>query len=111
MKHENLMKKLCKELETMEEKYKSGGEMSVQDLDKIDKLTHSLKSLKVFEEMEESQEMQSYARRSSYAYGNPIYNSYADGSYGNGSYARGMSREMDPGMSGHYAPYYPERRW
>jgi len=99
-----LENKLCKELELLEEKYRTGAEMSEGDLRKIDLLTHAMKSLATFTAMKGSEmPPENY---SSYGMGNS-YNSYAD------PYMRGMrSRDMGPDMSGHYPfPYPEERRW
>lgn len=40
-----------KEMDTLEEKYEKGTQLSGQDLDHIDKMAHALKSLKTYEAM------------------------------------------------------------
>ena len=52
----HLQNKLCKELEALEDKYRSGAEMSEGDLRKIDLLTHSIKSLKTYIAMKEAED-------------------------------------------------------
>jgi len=99
--------KLCKELDLLQEKYRTGAEMSEGDLRRIDLLAHSLKSLVCYMEKKGSDEWQGES-----------FNSYNNGnSYMNNSTAmRGMrSRDIAPDMSGHYPMNYPvypeERRW
>ena len=105
-----LENKLCKELEFLEEKYRTGADMSEGDLRRIDLLVHSMKSLATYTAMRQAENEQ---------YGNQNMmgnNSYAN-SYGNpygNSYGRNMgqySREVE--ASGHYPypPYQEERRW
>lgn len=101
--------KMCKELQILEEKYRTGVDMSEGDLRRIDLLVHSLKSLATYSAMKEAEEMNNTPYNSSYD--NNSGNSY-NNSYTRGRMDRPMSRDMD--MSGHmpYAPYYPEeRRW
>ena len=111
----NLEKKMCHELEILEEKYRNGAEMSEGDLRKIDLLMHSLKSMAAYKAMRESEEVQSYNNGSSYMNNNG--NSYMNNSYarGRGMDGRYISRDMGQDMSGHYPvnyPMYPEdRRW
>ena len=113
----NLEKKMCKELEILEEKYRSGAEMSEGDLRRVDLLVHSLKSLATYRAMRDAEDMQR-------GYGNQNMNnsgnSYMGNSYmrNNNSDGRYMSRDsgMSQEMSGHYPmnyhPMYPEeRRW
>jgi len=105
-----LENKLCKELEILEEKYRSGNEMNESDLRRIDLLTHAMKSLAAYTAMQtESPQMYN----NSY-----MNNSYMNGSYMNGSYMNNPNygNNMRNGdMSGHYPPNYPmypeERRW
>ena len=94
-KHEILENKMCKELDSIEEKYRSGVEMSEADLRKIDMIVHALKSLATYEAMKEAEEYQEYEQ--SFAM-QPQY----------------MSRNSYNTMSGHYPPpFYPNqpRRW
>ena len=105
-KHENLEKKMCRELEMLESKYSDTAELSIEDLKKIDTLAHALKSLATYNAMKEAEEgegMDGYSgRRGRNAY--------------NGRY---MSRSMGPqsyddGYSGRYPyPMWPpnERGW
>lgn len=96
-RHEFLETKLCKELDALEEKYRSGADMSEADLRRADMLAHTLKSLEAYDAMKEAKEMNSY-------------NSY------NNSYARGMEQmrsrdgsmnSMRYGYSGEHFPYHP----
>ena len=108
----NLEKKLCKELEALEEKYRSGAEMSEGDLRRIDLLAHSLKSMATYKAMREAEDAQAYNGHSSYAVSN---NSYMNNSYNRGMDGRYMNRDMSQEMSGHFHPTYPmypeDRRW
>lgn len=106
--YQHLESKLCKELQDLEEKYRSGAEMSEGDLRRIDLLVHSLKSLATYRAMKEAQgyEDNNYMGGNSY-----MNNSYARGRGMDGRY---ISRDMEHDMSGHYPAYpmYPEnRRW
>lgn len=109
-----LENKLCKELEILEEKYRTGAEMSEGDLRRIDLLVHSMKSLATYTAMKQH-EMEQY--NSSYGMNNGSYvnNSYANNSYTDSSYAMRRSMDNRPDMSGHYPMNYPmypeERRW
>lgn len=103
----HLEQKMCKELEALEEKYRSGAEMSEGDLRRVDLLAHALKSLSTFKAMKEAEEMQ---------YGGNSYNNSYNNSYMGNSYARGRdgmgrftSRDMNPDMR--YPMYPEERRW
>ena len=116
-RNENLMEAMCRELETLDKKFASGGgEMSVQDLEKADKLYHALKSAETYYAMKESEEWEdkdasgrSYARRgrdsmgrftsreggssrepgSSYGYSGYPGGSGYSGGYGSGGYGSG----------------------
>ena len=57
----NLESALCRELDKLEEKYRSGAEMSEGDLRRVDLLTHSLKSLGVYVAKKEAEEAQRMA--------------------------------------------------
>lgn len=108
-----LENKLCKELELLEEKYRTGAEMSEGDLRKIDLLAHSMKSLAAYIGMKSS-EMPQYetpAPMNSMNSMNSYNNNYGNASYMDNSYGMRMSREGD--MSGHYPypMYREERRW
>ena len=92
-KFEALEKKMCQELEAIETQIKSGGQMSVQDLDKIDKLTHAMKSLRAYKKMLLEEE-----------YG------MEDGMSGRRNPYNG--RYMDAGPHGYSGGYgYPPMRW
>lgn len=98
----NLEKKMCKELEALEEKYRTGAEMSEGDLRRIDLLVHSLKSMATYRAMKNAEE---YENNQSY-----MGNSYTN----NASYANNYRGRENPYNSGHYPyqPMYPEeRRW
>lgn len=110
-----LENKLCKELELLEEKYRTGAEMSEGDLRKIDLLVHSMKSLATYTAMKQS-EMNQY-NNSSYGMNNGSYsnNSYGNNSYMDNSHMMRQNRDVNSEMSGHYPMNYPmypeERRW
>lgn len=91
-KFEALEKEMCKELETIEQKMKSGTEMSETDLKRVDMLTHAMKSLATYKAMKESEE---------YGPGTGSSRSYAEG-YSNG-YSAGMQQS-----GGHY-PMFDDR--
>lgn len=42
---------ILKEMDSLEDKYLTGAQLSMQDLDHIDKMAHALKSLKTYEAM------------------------------------------------------------
>ena len=113
MKHEILEQKMCKELDTLEEKYRQGVEMSIQDLEKIDKLYHALKSMATYNAMKEAE---------AYGQGGDSPQDGYSGRRGRGPDGRYMSRDMGPHMSGNYDdgysghyPMYPRdyypRQW
>ena len=128
-KFEHLEHKMCKELELLEDKVKSG-DMSTQDLEKIDKLAHALKSLKTYTAMmeaEEGYEEEGFSGYSGEGGGNSGRRGLgANGRYvsreGGSSYAEGYSQgyseamsqmsQAGGGNSGHFPmmPYAP-RRW
>lgn len=102
-KHEVLEQKLCKELESLEDKYRGGKELDETDLKRMDLIYHTLKSKATYDAMKMSEE----------------YN-MSGASY---EYRGGYSgRSMDPGYSGYrgYSGHYPmmprpyydiERQW
>lgn len=115
-KHELLEAKLCKELDLLQEKYRTGAEMSEGDLRRIDLLAHSIKSLATYGAMKEAEEAK-YGPMGGNSYNNSYTNSYMNS--GTNAYNQSqrdgmnhyMSRESYPNTSG-YMPYYPEdRRW
>lgn len=110
----HLENKMCKELEALEEKYRTGMEMSEGDLRRIDLLSHALKCLAAYKEKKETEEFNGMSGNS---YMNNSYmnnsgmNSYAN-SYGYGQNKMGRYTSRDMEMSGHYPPMYPDdRRW
>ena len=115
-----LENKLCKELELLEEKYRTGAEMSEGDLRRIDLLVHAMKSLATYTAMKQA-EMGQYNQSGSYNSYNMNGNSYGNNSYANSYTNNDMrndmmrSRGMGSEMSGHYPMNYPmypeERRW
>lgn len=105
----NLEKKMCRELDALEEKYRTNAELSESDLRRADLLLHSLKSMATYKAMREAEEMnnQSYGM-------NPSRSGGYDNSYrGRDNMGRYTSNDMSPDMSGHmFPPYYrEERRW
>ena len=101
-KFEALEKKLCQELEAIEQKVKGGAEMSVQDLEKIDKLAHAMKSLATYKAMREAEEWDEEGM--SGRRGRAMNGRYVSRDYGPRSY--------DDGYSGYYPHMWPpERRW
>lgn len=102
-KHELLENKLCKELDLLEEKYRTGAEMSEGDLRRIDLLTHAIKSLATYSAMKEAEEARSYMSHD---------RGYeTDMSYGNRNMDRFVSRDNYHPL-GNMQPYYPQdRRW
>lgn len=110
-KFEALEKSMCKELEAIEQKMKSGTEMSVQDLDKVDKLTHAMKSLATYKAMKEAEEYGMEDGMSGARGRSPMTGRYVSRDPGYSGYGR----SYDDGYSGHYPmmyPAYPEpRRW
>lgn len=118
--YKHLENKMCKELEALEEKYRTGAEMSEGDLRRIDLLVHSLKSMATYKAMKEAEEYNPNIDNSSYMNSSRMNNSYMNNSYADSSYARGRDGRFvsrDHGMmSGHYPMNYPpmypeERRW
>lgn len=106
-KFEALEKKMCMELEALEQKIKGNGEMSVQDLDKVDKLAHAMKSLATYMAMKEAEEYETdgmSGRRGR----NSVNGRYMSRDGGQ-SYAEGYSQGYAEGMrqSGHYPMYHP----
>lgn len=108
-KFESLEKAMCKELEILEQKFKNGSEMSVQDLDKVDKLAHAMKSLATYKAMKEAEDYEHEQPEEGFSGRrgrSPMTGRYIsrDGgrSYAEG-YSQGYSAAMSQ-MSGHY-PY------
>lgn len=99
-KFEALEKTLCQELEAIDQKLKSGTEMTTNDLEKVDKLTHAMKSLATYKAMRDAEEEWNEdgmsGRRSRAANGRYISR---DSGYSDG-WARGYSEAMR--QTGHY---------
>ena len=104
-KYEGLEKAMCEELEALERKMHGGGDMTIQDLEKVDKLTHALKCLATYEAMKEAEEyeMDGMSGRRGRA-ANGRYVSRSPGNYEDG-YSRGYSEAMSR------MPHYPDRNW
>lgn len=110
-KFEALEKQMCMELEAIEQKLKSGTEMSETDLKRVDMLSHAMKSLATYKAMKEAEEEYEdggmSGRRGRAMNGRFVSrdggSSYADG------YSRGYSEAMYQ-QSGHWpmGPW-PER--
>lgn len=107
-KHEILEQKMCKELESIEERLRGGNEMSMQDLEKVDKLYHALKSKATYDAMKEAEEyegqgMSGYRGRSATTGRYVSRDSGESQSYAEG-YSQGYSEAMNQmnGGSGHY---------
>lgn len=97
--YKHLENKMCKELDALEEKYRTGMELSEGDLRRIDLLVHSLKSLATYKAMKEAEEAQ---------YGN----SYMNNSHMNYNSYNNNNRYMSREMPERYPPMYQEdRRW
>ena len=93
-----LEEKMCKELESLEEKYRtSNSEMTVQDLEKIDKLYHALKSKATYEAMKEYDENDDFEGVS--------------GRRGRDGMGRYISRDMSHEMSRRDWPNYQRDEW
>ena len=106
-KFETLEKKMCMELEAIEQKLSGGTEMTETDLKRIDLLAHAMKSLATYKAMIDpegwEEDMGMSGRRGRAANGRYVSrdggNSYADG------YSRGYYEGMN--QSGHWP--MPER--
>ena len=94
-KHDILEQRMCKELEALEDKYRSGGELAEADLKRIDMLYHALKSKATYDAMKEASE---------YEYDEEGFS----GRRGRAMNGRYVSRDPGPDWSGYY-PRYP--RW
>lgn len=114
-KFELLEKKMCKELQALEDKYVSGGEMSSAELEKIDMLAHALKSLATYRAMHEAEEMGEEEGFSGVRGRSSVTGRYVSREGGNSfseGYSRGYSEamsQMQGGNSGHY-PMGPQWR-
>lgn len=112
-KFEVLEKKMCMELDAIEQKLQAGAEMTETDLKRADMLAHAMKSLATYKAMKEAEEYETggdiSGRRGRGMNGRYVSrdggSSYADG------YSRGYSEAMN--QSGHWnypaAPEYFRR--
>ena len=111
-KYELLESKICKELDLLEEKYRTGAEMSEGDLRRLDLLAHSIKSLATYSAMKEAEENRSYPVRQQRQVNNNYDSSYNDNMYPQREMTnRFVSRENHPPASGLMSYYPEERRW
>lgn len=109
-KFEFLEKKMCMELETIEQKLQSGTEMTDKDLERADKLAHAMKSLATYKAMKEAEEEYDEGGMSGYR-GRGRNGRYVSRE-GAASYADGYSRGYSEAMrqSGHYPMPMPDGR-
>lgn len=115
----HLQNKMCRELESLEEKYRSGAEMSEGDLRRIDLLTHAMKSLATYIAMKEAEDYR-VEQMAGQNYSGSMNSSYnQNGSYApNNSYAQNMPYHNNSyGYQNNYGyhnepPYHDNnRRW
>lgn len=110
---ESLEKAMCKELEAIDQKLKSGVDLNTNELDRADKLAHALKSLATYTAMKNSEEYGDYEGGMSGYRGRGANGRYVSREAGN-SYAEGYSRGYNEArsqmeaQSGRY-PYMSER--
>lgn len=117
-RYENLEKTLCKELEKLDKKYGGDVEMSEADAHKADMLYHALKSAATYHAMKDAEEMEGDDMEGEYSGESRSYRR-SGRSYRGGSYRRGrdmrtgryISRDMEPGYSGHYPMEYIDPYW
>lgn len=116
-RYEHLEKAMCKELEKLDKKYTADVEMSEQDAERARKLYHALKSAETYHAMKDAEEYEDEEGEEGYSGEN---RSMRRGrSYRGGSYRRGrdmrtgryISRDMEPGYSGHYPMEYIDPYW
>ena len=120
--YEHLEKAMCKELEKLDKKYMADVEMTEQELTRADKLYHALKSAATYHAMKDAEEWEDEEGEDGYSETRAMRR--GGRSYRGGSYRRGrdmrtgryISRDMEPGYSGHYPmeyidPMYWERRY
>lgn len=108
-KHDILEQKMCKELDMLEEKYRTApGDMNVQDLDKIDKLYHALKSKATYDAMKEAEEDYQDQDGMSGRRGRDYMGRYVSRDNGYSGYP---GREPMDAWSGHYPMNPPYYRW
>lgn len=112
-KFEKLEKKMCMELEAIEQKLASGTEMSETDLKRADMLAHAMKSLATYTAMKEAEEEygeEGFSGEMSGRRGRAMNGRFVSRDGGN-SYADGYSRGYAEGMnqSGHWPNWYPEK--
>lgn len=100
-KYEMIEKRMCMEMEAIEQKLQGGAEMSETDLKRIDMLAHAMKSLATYKAMKEAEEYGDISGSRGRGMNGRFVsrdggNSYADG------YARGYAEGMN--QSGHWYP-------
>ena len=97
-KFEALEKKMCQELEAIEQKLKSGAEMSETDLKRADLLAHTMKSLATYKAMKDAEEYEMDDVGMSGSRGRPSNGRYVSRAYGpeHTSYDDGMSGRCYP---------------
>lgn len=91
-KFEFLEKKMCEELEAIEQRLKNGAEMSETDLKRADILAHAMKSLATYKAMKDAEEyeMDGYSGRRGRAMNGRYVSRDSGSSYADG-YSRGYS--------------------
>ena len=121
-RYEHLEKAMCKELEKLDKKYTADVEMSEQDAERARKLYHALKSAETYHAMKDAEEWDEEDGEEGYSEARGMRRGgrlYRGGSYRRGRdmrTGRYVSRDMEPGYSGHYPmeyidPMYWERRY
>lgn len=108
---ESLEKNMCKELEALDQKIKSGTEMSMQDLEKADKLAHALKSLATYSAMKGAEECHDWDGGNGMSgHAHPETDKYAE-AYNRGYHEGMRAGQNQSNMSGFYPPVrpYPDR--
>lgn len=98
-----LQSKMCRELEALEEKYRTGAEMSEGDLRRIDLLTHSMKSLATYIAMKEAEDY----RTGQMAPAQNQMSGTMNGGMSNQAFAYAPSNQGNMGSGMHQAMQYP----
>lgn len=113
-KFEILEKKMCKELQTLEEKYMSGADLAEVDVKRIDMLAHALKSLATYRAMHEAEEFGEEEALSGARGRSSVTGRYMSRDGGNSfseGYSRGYSEAMSQMQNGGTSGHYPVRQW
>ena len=103
-KFDNLEQTMCHELETIEQKLKTGVEMSETDLKRVDMLAHAMKSLATYKAMKEAEEWDEEGM--SGRRGRGMNGRFVSRDYGPRSYSYGPDYYAGPDF---YGPHYPMR--